>query len=333
MKTISLPLLVSTRTLQHLVGKSKIELEQASYEASTGRAYDLSEHLGGDTGSVHRLEKLLADADRRVASVKLLQQEAANVQKTLSSIRDVALELGAETDSAIGLEDAQRLNALETEAEAELTAIWGRLNTGFNGTYQFSGAATDTQPLGDLATFISDIETIVSGAASAAAVDTALDTYFNDTLAGAFHTTVYQGSTSAAPDRQVSEARRLGVDAKAIDAGVRNALRGLVLLAVADEAATSDIARELKADAAQTLGSAGTQIINKQSVIGATEEDAEALLIQNEAEKATYDLMLIDAVGVDQYDAASKMSLLETQLQAVYLATARMANLSLANYL
>lgn len=333
MKSITLPLLVNTRSLQNLVGQSKIELDTASYEAATGRASDLSDHMKGDTGAIHRLEKLMADADRRVASTTLLQQEAANVQATLTSIGDVALDIGSQLEGAIGLDDDETIGVLTIEADAQLDAIWGRLNTSFNGSYQFSGAATDTQPLGDLQTFKNDIRGIVAttGAAGADAVEAALDTYFDDP-AGVFQTTIYQGSTSDAPDRQVSETRRLGVDAKAIDEGVRDTLRGLALLISAD-ATDNQHAEDLRSAAAERLNTAGMKVIEKQSIVGATEEDAARLLIENGTEKTTYELMLTDKIAVDQYDAATRMSQLETQLQAVYLMTARISSLSLTNYL
>lgn len=333
MKTISMPLLLSTRTLQNYIGQTKTELEKASIEATLGRASNLVQHMRGDTGAVHRLDKLVLDAERRIASTTLLQQEAANVQNALGSIRDVVLDFGGRIEGAVGVSDTATLNMLEIETEAQIEAIWGRLNTSFNGDYQFSGAATDTQPLGDLTTFLNDIETIITGATSAAAVDTALDAYFDDTVAGAFHTTVYQGSTNDAPDRQVSESRRLGVDAKATDVGVRNALRGLALFSLADSATTSSLATDLKSDAAATLNNAGMQIIQKQTLIGAVEEDATLTLAENEVEKATYELLVIEEIGVDQYEAAALSTLLETQLQAIYLATSRISNLSLANYL
>lgn len=332
MTTIALPLLASTRSMQDLLGQAKIDLDQAGFEAATGRVYDLIDHMEGDTGAINRVEKAISDADRRIASVKLLQQEAANVQTVLTSIKDVALDLGARVTGAIGLDDDQSLTALQAEARAQLEAIWGRLNTSFNGVYQFSGAATDTPPLGDFTTFLSDIQAIVATAPGPTEVETALDTFFDD-VAGDFQTTYYQGSTNAGPDRQVSESRRLGVDASALDEGVRDTLRGLALFVTADAIAGVEEAEELKLAAAERLNQAGMDIIEQQTIIGAAEEDAANLLAYNESEKATYELMLIDLVGVDQADAATRAQLLETQLQAIYLTTVRMANLSLANYL
>ncbi|MCI4663446.1 MAG: hypothetical protein MRY74_01875 [Neomegalonema sp.] len=333
MKTISMPLLVSARTMQNMIGRAKSDLDTARVEAVTSRAADIGEHLGGDTGSVHRIDKMIADAERRLTSLTELQIEAENVQQKLTSVQEVALGLGVEIESALGLENTQALSALTTESEAELTAIWGRLNANFNGEYQFSGAATDTPPLGDLATFVSDIKTIVSGAASAGAVATALDTYFNDTVAGAFHTTVYQGSTAAGPDKEVSDSRRLGLDVKVTDDGVRNVLRGLALMVAADDATTTDIADQLKSDAARTLSNGGALIINQQSQIGGIEADVKSLTSRNEAEKSSYEFLLLDKIGVDQYEAASRMTLLETQLEATYLTTSRISRLSLVNYI
>ena len=52
-----------------------------------------------------------------------------------------------------------------------------------------------------------------------------------------------------------------------------------------------------------------------------------------EARIDIYQSRVLDLEGVDSYEAATRISLLETQLQATYAVTARLSQLSFLNYM
>lgn len=328
-----LPALVTTRHMQSLVTQTRTQLETARMEAVTGRAADLAKATGGNIGKVHLLEKQIADNSSRLDAMNLLKADFAVVQKTLDAARERSSLIATEIDAAIGLENETSLDALALQAEADLQLVVGSLNVSYGGRQLFSGAKTDTAPIADSNQIIADVRAIVAGAADAAAVEVALDAYFDDP-AGTFQTVIYQGSTTNAPDRDVSESRRIGVNVKATDLGIRSVIRGLALMTVAKESAVSDdVADAIRRDAAQTLRTGSNELVAQQSTLGASESEVNVLKTRAEAVKFTLETSLTALIGVDQYEAASLMTSLQTQLEAAYLSTSRIASLSLVNYL
>lgn len=328
-----LPSLVTTWRMQTLVTQSRVDLDTARVEAVTGRAADLSRATDGNVGKVHLLEKQITDTDARLNAMNLLRADFSVVQETLDATRERVSLIATEIDAAIGLENETSLDALALQAEADLKLVIGSLNVSYGGRQLFSGAKTDTAPIADAEQIITDVAAIVAGAPNAAAVETALDTYFDDP-AGTFQATIYQGSTTDAPDRDVSESRRIGVNVKATDLGLRSAIRGLALMTVAkDNAVDASVADDIRRDAAKTLRTSADALISQQSLLGSLESEVIVLQTRGEAVKFTLEESLNALIGVDQYEAASRMNALETQLEAAYLSTSRIGSLSLVNFL
>lgn len=332
MNISSVPFLLLTRNLQSSVTTITKNFQTAQNEAVNGRVEDISKAMDGDTGKVFKLEGLIKQAEARSLSLSAAQSEFKFVQLTLSNTRESAADLAVAVDGALGLSDDTSLATAASTARSELASLFGQYNTSFAGKQLFSGAAVDTAPLGDVETLLTDIETIIAGAADANAAETALDTYFAP--GGTFETTIYQGSTNPGPTREVAENRRVGIEATPLDDGILNTIRGLAVVATArSSAASQDIADDILTDAVDTLNSSSQSLILQQASIGSVEEDLSLMITRNEASKLAYELSLTDLLGVDQYEAASRMSNLETQLEAAYLATSKITNLSLVNYL
>ncbi len=328
-----LPSLVTTRLMQSMVTQNRLQLDTARIEAVTGRAADLSKATGGNVGKIHLLEKQIADTESRLDAMNLLRSDFSVVQDTLGATRQRVSLIATEIDAAIGLENETSLDALALQAEADLKLVVGSLNVSYGGRQLFSGAKTDTAPIASADQILTDVAAIVAGAANAASVETALDTYFDDP-AGTFRATIYQGSTTDVPDRDVSESRRIGVNVKATDLGIRSAIRGLALMAVAkDNAVSDDVSDDIRRGAAATLRISADELISQQSLLGSLESEVQVLQTRGEAVKFTLESSLTSLIGVDQYEAASRMNALETQLEATYLSTTRIANLSLVNFL
>ena len=67
--------------------------------------------------------------------------------------------------------------------------------------------------------------------------------------------------------------------------------------------------------------------------VGVAEERMATVQARNEASDVTLNLAYNKLAGRDQFEAAAELSQLESQLQISFLATARLANLSLVNFL
>lgn len=329
----NLPTLLRSQNMQAFVSETKAQLDDARQEAVTGLAADVSKHLNGNVGQAQRIEKLINDNEGRADSIELLKIDFDLAYETLDVIRDASSSLATRFDAALGVENESSQRALRIEARAELEAMFGRLNTPFGDRQLFSGAATGTPPLGDVDTLMNDIEAIIVAGPDTATVETALDTYF-DTAGGGFATNIYNGSTNAGPDREVAAGWRMGVTTRADDQMFKDAIRSLAVIAMADQAALSpEMAEELERGATRTLNSSAAQILDAQTLMGAEQAQLETLLTRNASETFGYTEALNTLIGVSQEEAATRMKSLETQLEASFLATARIAQLSLVNYL
>ena len=332
MNVSGIPTLMMTRRLQDYVADTRVRLDTASAEAVTGFAADRAEKVGGDIGRVRKLEKLMADNERHLASIAQFKGDAATVQLTLSTTQEIASKLQFDLQSAVSLSNEEGIQATSATARAELEALFGRMNTSHGGRYLFSGAKTDTPPLKDVDTMLTEVAALLVGP-TADTIESALDGYFNDPLSG-FQANIYQGSTAAlAPDREVDAGRRLGIELTANDDSVRETIRSLAVIALADQTMADDTLRDdLLEKNAKRIGDAGQALISEQTKLGTLEADAALLQGRHEASTLVLETQLRELLAVDQYEAASLMNMLETQLEAAYLTTSRIQQLSLVNY-
>lgn len=329
MYTTGIPTVLLHRNMQSYIAQTQADMLDAQYETTTGVAANLAEHLSGDVGGMRQLEKLIADIDQRRISITTFISEAAIAQQSLEDSRVAASDLMVEMEAAIGVSNEELIESSYIKADAELRALFDKLNTPYAGRYLFSGAATDTAPLADVDTLLSDIQTIVAGAGTTAA----LDTYF--AAGGAFETTIYQGSANPAPDREVGPGHRLGLPMTALDPSIVDVIRGFAVMAVIDDANLTDstIRDGIISDAADTLSNAVDGLVELQTSLGTFEGQARAFESRANAQFDIYQAQLFQLVQVDQTAAATRLNYLETQLETAYVTTSLIQNLSLVNYL
>jgi flagellar hook-associated protein 3 FlgL len=74
-------------------------------------------------------------------------------------------------------------------------------------------------------------------------------------------------------------------------------------------------------------------LIAVETRLGLDQRRLEDALARNQAERASFEESRSRLVGVDPYEAATRLTELETQLQSIYAMTARTTQLSLLNYL
>ena len=78
---------------------------------------------------------------------------------------------------------------------------------------------------------------------------------------------------------------------------------------------------------------AAGSITNIGSAIGAAQGRVESVATRNGAETAALQLARNEIVAVDEYDSATALEALQTQMETLYTLTARLANLSLTDYM
>lgn len=339
------------------VQRTSLELQQAGQEVSTGRKHDVFADLGSRSASVMRLRANENDTQTFMQSNEVLQNK---LQATLTSI-DAArgrIQAVLETTLANVTRPQNGADVLQRDARAALESLVATLNTSYNGDHLFSGLKSDTSPLmrweeTNVATGLSPEDALASifgtgpvDAATADGIADAIDLAFasNDTTDPNrnYEATFYNGSpevdSGGQPTRHVNAWVNVGQEivygVRANDEAFRDAYKGLAMLAVTDvsemdeQAYATWMGRVVDAltGAQEGMLDASARIGFSQQVVETTQEQLVDLSLVQRTQIANYE-------SVDPYEAITRMTNLETQLQASYQVSSRLAGLSILNFL
>jgi len=325
------PTLRAHTLIQQNVASIKDRLESARTEAVTGRAADIGRAVNGDTAKVNLLNEAITYSDDRTTVLDFEGGRMATAQAALENMRGIAADTVSSLRLASGSSSLNTKVVAEESAKAGLEDAVSRLNTSFGGRPLFGGDS-GALPMGQASDILDAVRTIVAAAPDAASALADIETWFNDP-AGGFETAFYQGGDGEAPTVELDKGERIATSLSADDQSLRDMLRGFAVTAIASEA-PDDAARGAYQDAGGAiLAGAGEGVLQLQSSLGVREERVAGALADHKAQSATLSIAYNGLTGVDQAAAATEMRLLETQLEASYLTTSRMANLSLLNYL
>ena len=175
---------------------------------------------------------------------------------------------------------------------------------------------------------------LLAGAADAATADAALDFYFNDPTGG-FATTIYQGGAGNAPMTEIAPGVRISASVKADNQAIKDVMRGFAVLANFDQMPGGSAAERQAAmvSAAELVIDAEGDLVNIRAAIGVAEQRISGSKSRYEAEETVLTNVYNQKTAKDEFEAASALTALETQLEASYIMTARLSQLNLANFL
>jgi flagellar hook-associated protein 3 FlgL len=310
------------------------QLQHHSLELTTGTAADPSRRLRGDLGSLARVETRLQRIAGEESALRRAQLAAESAQAALGkvaalgeAIRDRVMAV------ATGAPSSAALDRAGDSARSALAGMISALSTEIAGQALFSGAHTDRIPLPDVETLLSAVSVHLAGAATAAAVVAGVDDFF-DAPGGPFASQVYAGGTAVAPN---GAAAGLAVPLPtAADPPLRAMLREAVLGALLADAGHLPDPRQRQELAVLATGRypiAAEGLIGVRSRLGQGEAMLDGARLRLSAERDSL-LRGRDAlVGVDPFDAASRLEETRARLEALYAINARVARLSLTGFL
>jgi len=228
-------------------------------------------------------------------------------------IQDRTNGLSARMQAAMGSDDQGSKASAARDSRAALEETFSALNTRYGDRYLFAGNATSTPPLASVEDLLADVRLMAATAVDAADFAASMDTYFN-TPGGGWRQSIYSGTETSSDPDAVS-----GTDPSLIQI-----VSGLAVMALSgpDETlALFDGNSQAVFAAAETLQSGQTGLTNRRADVGISqaqvERRKEALDIEETVLTATF----------------NELRELESNLEASYLLTSRLANLSLMNYL
>lgn len=344
-------------TARTYVAEATRALHDASQELSTGVKSDLYGELGARTAQLLSLRASEEETQAYISTNDILDSKLEAMLTATEAVREdtqgvLEISLVNASTTATGAE------MLQEQAGAALESVIGALNTSFNGDYLFAGLDSDTVPLTRWSEVNDDTGTspaavldgiVGSGPTTVAEAETMIaeiDAFFasaNASAADNFEGTFYSGTplvdgSGNEPGRVtafVDEGQAVEYGVQANDGGFRDILKGLAMLAVIDVSEISDTATYSRwMDEVNEALSGGLEgALDASTAIGFNQQVVETAQSRLEDISLVQTTQISDYESVDPYEAATMVETLETQLEASYTITARLASLSLLNYL
>ena len=314
-----------TASLGQHISEVRTQIGKTSTEATTGRYEDLTLHLSGRIGKAMLGQKALADISTDREVLNLRASRLSLIQTSLGTVQESSSGIAANMLSAIGGEHETDVGIAARDAKAALSASLSSLNARYGDRFLFAGDATSTLPFSDQSALLADIELIADSATDSADFATQLDDYFTSPTGGWLQN-IYQGSTTASDPESVT----------ADNDAIKSLIRDLAVLAISGPdgpLASLDGYKTLVQETSLSLSSSETQITNLRADLGVYEERNAIEQKTLDTEETLLTASFNDLTARDQYEAATELQSLQTTLEASYLITARLSQLSLLNYL
>lgn len=310
----------------------RARIQQAATEVTTGLPADLGKALRGDVGPLLAIDASLARlaAYKRTATDAAFQTSAQ--QSALTGLSSLAAGITTTLLGSRDLPTPVQVTAVAAEARGRLDSAIGLLNSQASGRAIFAGTATGTPPLGSGDELLAALEAAAAGATTAGQVAAAVNSWFADPLG---YGTFYQGGAPLSPT-PVAPGETAEISTTAMDPAIRDTLAGFAMAALIDRGLLSGNPDER----ARLAQSAGQHLLTSEDArttlaarIGTVEAQIEAASTRNSAEETALGILRSDLGSVDPYEAATRLETARTQLESLYLLTARISRLSLVDYL
>ncbi|MGR3465963.1 flagellin [Limimaricola sp.] len=321
-------------------------LDSAGREVSTGKHADMYRTLGPRSAEALAVRSQLARIDGFTQSNGALSRRLEAGEGALSDIRasaqgviEAALQSGG---------SGQVTGTLQASAQAALDQIIGIANRTHVGEALFSGIDSDRAPLqpfdevnprsGQSPRQMVDavIGAGPADAADAEAIADALAAVFAPGT-GDYEDSFYNGTAAAVPDRlmaRIDENETIAHGVQANDPGFTELLRGLSMLAATDVSQFADpAAGQAWLDrAVEAMNGGNAKLLQAETKLGAQQARLDTVMESHAVKRDLYSGQSNAIENVDPYEAATRLTELQTQLEASYMVTSRLSKLSFLNY-
>jgi flagellar hook-associated protein 3 FlgL len=352
----------SVSTLQGLISRQRTTNEtsglilRAEKEVSTGRHADAFKALGARSIEALNSRAMYERTEGRIESNTLLQNRLDLMATSLGNVREAAQEVltMAITNTDSSSADPQFLKQMAKDAYDSIAAF---MNGNYNGKAFFAGVDSDASAMNswgeaDAVTGLSpaDVMDAITGGTITSAADAAtklaeVNAAFNGTPAVADHayeesffngTALMNGATpNPRLTAQIDEGFEIEYGVQANDPGIRELMRGLAMMASADPAEITDpdAYDAWVGAAAGALGAGVNAVLAAEARTGSMQKLVEDANDRLNAKREVLTVHISSLETVDPYEAATRLTTAQTQLQASYAVTARLQQLSFLNFM
>lgn len=336
MTSISTGDLSRSLLLRRQTNDLKTALVRQSQEMTTGRLADPKRSLRGDVTALAALERSQATLRAYASAASECATFAEGQQSVLQRLSEEAqtttvqlLSLGPGTEQPPELITAVAVagrGAFETAVQA--------LNTQLADRSLFAGAGTDGPALAPAEDILAALQADVAGITSPAALEAAVVDWFGP--GGGFETVGLLAHATSAGPVSVSPDDRVALTVTAAREELRPLLSGLALTAlVADgpAGATTDQRIDTLKRAGDRLFTGQPALVGLAGELGGTQARIARAQTRVESEIAALDVARTDLIGVDPFEAATKLEDTRGRIEALFTVTARLQRLTLTEFL
>ncbi|AOF90650.1 flagellar hook-associated family protein [Sinorhizobium sp. RAC02] len=346
---------VSNMSLQNAmrltVATAQKEMLKVQEESVTGRHSDVGAVLGAKTARTLNLHRDLQRMESLKSTNALTTQRLSASQESLGTMSTAANDAMGVLIALSGITSADQLQLAQKNLGSALQTFTAAANTSFSGEYLFAGINSDVMPLNDYfqESPVSDAKAEFDAAFLAhfgfdqddnavATIDPADMQSFIDTLEASFTSVDWQNDWSNASsenmESRVSTSETVQSSTNTNADGMRYMALGLVLGQELLALNISESARKVVSDASiDYMGRAISGIDGERSKLGISEARVAQANTSLSAQITILSNSIKDMEGIDTYEAATRVTTLESQLSLAYTLTSRIQNLSLLNYL
>jgi flagellar hook-associated protein 3 FlgL len=336
-----------SKAMRYQAGRLQAELTKATTEMATLRVADTGLALGARSSISVSLNREIDRLKGITDSNELASARLKSTQLGLQELTDAASKLLEDYSTA--LSGAGDPGIAREQAARTLIQMSSVLNTNLSGENIFAGINTDVTPFNDFLDTGSPNRVAFDAAFSAhfhfaaddpaaANIDAADMEAFLASVESQFTGSGWHGAWSLADDQAITtritltETAQTSVTANII--GVRKLAMAAATVAAGFAGPLNEDARNaLLENGIRLLGEAVADLANQQGHTGVVQQR----VTQASERMSTQIDLFTDSIrnleGVDEFEAAAKVTTLKTQLEISYSLTASMQKLSLINYL
>ncbi len=342
---------VSNMSLQNAmrltVASAQKEMLKLQEETVTGRYADVGAELGAKTARTLNLHRDLQRMESLKSTNALTTQRLAASQEALGQMSTAANDAMGVLIALSGITSQDQLDLAKENLGNALSTFTAAANTSFSGEYLFAGINTDVTPLkdylqespaSDAKTAFDALYAVHFSATADEDITPAQMQAFIDDLETSFMGADWNTDWSEASDEnmqsRISAAETVQSSTNTNVDGMRYMALGLVIGQELLARGISEDARKTVSDASiDYMGRAISGIDGERSKLGISESRVSQANTSLDAQITILTTSINDMEGIDTYEAATRVTTLESQLSLAYTLTSRIQNLSLLNYL
>ena len=346
---------VSNMSLQNAmrltVSSAQKEMVQLQEETVTGRHADVGAVLGAKTARTLNLHRDLQRMESLKSTNALTTQRLAASQQALGQMSGAANDAMEVLIALSGITSQDQLQLAQKNIGNALSTLTAAANSSFSGEYLFAGINSDVMPLKDYfqdspvsdakaafdSAFLAQFGFSQTDPAVATIAPADMQTFIaglETSFMGPDWETQWSNASSQNMESRISAAETVQSSTNTNADGMRYMALGLVLGQELLALGITEQTRKTVSDAAiDYMGRAISGVDGERSKLGISESRVTQANVSLNAQITILSTSIKDMEGIDTYEAATRVTTLESQLSLAYTLTSRIQNLSLLNYL